>query len=134
MIALDTNTLVRYLLRDDPQQAELARCLLQDRLTPNEPGLVTITTLIELCWVLRRGYRVSPADIRRTVERLFQTPQLLFEQAGTVQRALALGLDELADAIIHETGRELGCDKTLTFDRRFARLDGVELLKSAAPS
>lgn len=35
---------------------------------------------------------------------------------------------EIVDALIHELGRQAGCDETVTFDERFARLPGVRLL------
>ncbi len=128
MIAIDTNILVRYLVRDDPDQAQRAKTLLQERLSPDAPGLVTIATLVELSWVLGKGYKISPDAVRQIVARLLDTPELAFERASVVQRALALELPDLGDAMIHETGREHGCDMTLTFDRHFARTDGVELL------
>ena len=54
MIAIDTNILVRYLVRDDPDQAGRARKLLQETLSADEPGLVTIATLVELGSMSRR--------------------------------------------------------------------------------
>ena len=38
MIAIDTNVLVRYLVRDDAEQAEAARLLLEG-MTSERPGL-----------------------------------------------------------------------------------------------
>lgn len=35
---------------------------------------------------------------------------------------------DLTDAIIRRPGQARGCERTVTFDRGFARLDGVELL------
>ncbi len=128
MIAIDANILVRYLVRDDPDQARRAKKLLQETLSADEPGLVTIATLVELGWVLGKAYKIPADEVRQIVSRLLDTPQIVFEQSAVVQRALALELSDLADAIIHEAGRESGCDKTLTFDRNFARIDGVELL------
>ncbi|MDE2906398.1 MAG: PIN domain-containing protein, partial [Acidobacteriota bacterium] len=53
MIALDTNVLVRYLVDDDPEQAETARALLAS-VTPTRPGFVCREVMVELVWVLRR--------------------------------------------------------------------------------
>ena len=39
MTALDTNVIVRYLVRDDAEQAAAARALL-DGLTPGNPGFI----------------------------------------------------------------------------------------------
>ena len=50
------------------------------------------------------------------------------EQPAVVTAALRRAHDTLADTLIHEVGRAHGCDWTATFDRRFARLDGVRRL------
>ncbi|GAB6042844.1 type II toxin-antitoxin system VapC family toxin [Endothiovibrio diazotrophicus] len=49
MIALDTNILARYLLNDDPEQAEAATRLLSRKETFTAPP----TVLLELAWVLK---------------------------------------------------------------------------------
>lgn len=51
---------------------------------------------------------------------------IVVEQAATVERALALNHADFADAIVHEVGAAAGRSKTMTFDRRCARLEGVE--------
>jgi predicted nucleic-acid-binding protein len=35
-----------------------------------------------------------------------------------------------SDALIHHIGSALGASKTVTFDRKFAQLDGVALLQA----
>jgi len=131
VITIDSNVLIRYIVRDDPVQAERARRLLQEELTAEEPGLITVAALAKLCWVLRRGYRRSREEIESIVLELMQVEQLVFERAEAIEAALASPHAGVVDSIIHEVGRLLGSEKTLTFDRKFARLDGVELLETA---
>lgn len=38
MIGLDTNVLVRYIVRDDPKQTAAATALIEQRCTPDSPG------------------------------------------------------------------------------------------------
>ncbi len=128
MIAVDTNILVRYFADDDPLQSELARQLLEDTVTSDAPAYVTMVALVELIWVLEDIYKVTPASIRDIVAKLLVAPQILVEQADAVDRALKLKHADLADSLIHETGKALGCRQTLTFDKKFARLAGVALL------
>ena len=59
MIGLDTNVLVRYLVRDDAEQAEAARSLLES-LTVDSPGYVCREVTVEVVWVLERRYGNSP--------------------------------------------------------------------------
>jgi predicted nucleic-acid-binding protein len=53
VIALDTNVLVRYIVRDDEPQAAMATALIETECTTETPGLVTLVVLCELVWVLR---------------------------------------------------------------------------------
>lgn len=128
MIALDTNVLVRYLAEADTAEGQRAATLLEDQLTSEQPGYVTVIGLAELLWVLRTGYRVAVADQRHIVARLLEMPQIVVERGDIVERAIALPHNDLADCILHAVGQHDGCSHTATFDRRFARLDGVEMI------
>lgn len=57
MHALDTNVLVRFLVRDDEAQYVAARACLQAAVTRAEPLFVPDPVLCELVWVLDRTYR-----------------------------------------------------------------------------
>lgn len=129
MIALDTNVILRFLVQDDPKQAAIASHLFENVLTAEEPGFVTIVAVLELDWVLRSQYLFSADVVVKTIGQLMLAPNLAFEQAGALKTALAFEHGDLADNILHETGHANSCTKTLTFDRKFARLPGVELLK-----
>ena len=128
MIALDTNVLVRYLAQDDPDQAKAATRLMERKLTRRAPGFVSAVVLCELVWVLEDCYSLPRREIVSIVERLLDSSAILVDCASAARAALAHERIELADAIIHEIGRARRCEKTVTFDREFARLDGVELL------
>jgi predicted nucleic acid-binding protein len=41
--------------------------------------------------------------------------------------AIAQPRPDLADTLLHEVGKARNCERTVTFDRKFARLPGVEL-------
>jgi predicted nucleic-acid-binding protein len=128
VIALDTNVLVRFLVQDDPRQAALATRLIEEVLTPAEPGFVSLIVLVELTWVLGRAYRCAQAQIADIVSELAASDTIVIERASIVTAALQSSRGDLADGLIHEIGRAHGCEWTATFDRRSARLDGVELL------
>jgi len=128
VIALDTNILVRYLVRDEVAQAKLARQLFQKELSTERPGYVSIAATLELEWVLRSGYGFRRDAIRAAILGLIDTPTLIFEAEGAVSRAAADGPGDFVDRLIHFVGAAAGCQRTVTFDRAFAKLDGVELL------
>lgn len=131
MIGLDTNLLVRYLTQDDPVQSKKATEIMERRLSEKNPGFVSIVAMVETVWVLERAYRFSPREIVAAVERLLQAEVLVVENEQEVfiaMIALKEGLGSFADAVIGALGSRSGCARTLTFDRRAARLPAFELI------
>ena len=128
MIAIDSSVLIRYLAQDDEAQAARATRLFEHELTPADPGLITVTALIETSWVLRRIYGQDWEAIFEIVARLIAAPNLVIEHTDAVALAIE-SRARFADALIHLIGKQLGADRTITFDQRFARMDGVELLR-----
>ena len=128
MIAVDTNIFVRYLVQDDPAQGAIATNLLENTLTSENPGFVTLVAVLELDWVLRTLYGFSPLIVANAIAALMSSPSLVFESDAAVRAALGFEHGDLADNILHEVGQANGCTKTVTFDKKFARLEGVELL------
>ena len=52
MIGLDTNVVVRYLVKDDPRQAEKAATFIQKQSRRNDVLFLNHIVLCELVWVL----------------------------------------------------------------------------------
>jgi predicted nucleic-acid-binding protein len=130
MIGLDTNVLVRYVMQDDPGQAARATRLM-DSLTPEEPGFVALVCVVEAGWVLSSSYGLTRAQVALVVEGLLRTKELAVERADVVLRALRVfqaSSADLADCLIAQAGLSAGCDRTMTFDRKAARLAGMALL------
>lgn len=127
MIAIDTNVLLRYLVNDEPEQAKRVARLFEDELSATSPGFVSLVVVCELVWALKRTFAIERDVVVATVLELLQTPRLVVEESDLVEAA-ARGSGDIADSIIHGIGMRSGCSHTLTFDKRFARLDGVELL------
>ena len=131
MIGLDTNILIRYLTLDDPAQSARAIEILERRLTPNNPGFVSVVAMVETVWVLDRAYGLTNREIATAVERLLQVEVLEIEseqEVFTAMVALKQGRGSFADALIAELALRAGCTRTLTFDRKAARLPGFELV------
>ena len=129
MIGLDTNVVVRYLVQDDPDQAAAASALI-DELTDTNPGYLSLVTVVELYWVLRRAYRIGTERCAELLEGLLDARELRVDRAAMVRAALTLshGGVDFADAVIVEVGRAAGCDHTVTFDQRAARDGTMRLL------
>jgi predicted nucleic-acid-binding protein len=130
MIGLDTNILVRYLTQDDPVQSPSATALIERRLTEQEPGFISIVAMAETVWVLERAYGLGASVIAAAIERTLQADILVVEneqEVFTAMTALKDGRGAFADALIGALGVRAGCSRTLTFDRKAARLSGFEL-------
>ena len=124
MIALDTNVLVRFLTGDDPAQQADASALL-DRLTPEEPGFIAREVVLELVWVLGRGYGVPRKRIAEILGELLETRGLLFDSAADVAHAAAeygRGGPEFADRMILAAAQRVEAVPLYTFDYGLSRL------------
>lgn len=131
MIALDTNVLVRFLVQDDPMQAQLATKVI-DQLTDDAPGFVSREVLIELVWVLERAYRLGGPEIATALDGLLSATELEVEGSDEVAPALELYRNDgfgFADLMIAAAARRAGATEMVTFDRKAARLPGVHLIK-----
>ena len=128
MIALDTNVLVRYIAQDGGKQAVIASQIIETQLSEAEPGFVSLPVICELVWTLRTRYKRSRNDVGAAIMLLMNARQLVVDQQDVIAKAINYGRADIVDAIIHLIGQSAGCTKTVTFDRQFARLPGVELL------
>jgi predicted nucleic-acid-binding protein len=131
MIGLDTNILVRYLVQDDPVQSPKATQIVERRLTEQNPGFVSVVTMAEIVWVLERAYGLPTHAIAAAIERILQIGVIVVEneqEVFTAMIAVKNGSASFADALIAALGARAGCTRTLTFDRKAARLTSFELV------
>ena len=116
MIGLDTNVLVRYLAQDEPRQAAKAREIIERRISLENPGFISIVTMVEAVWVLDRAYGLSNEEIAAAVERILQTDVFAVENEQIVFTAMVAmreGRGSFADAVIaarNESGLRLHAD------------------------
>ncbi len=127
MIAVDTNVLLRYLLRDDEVQAEKARHIFER----GERVLITDVVLAETMWTLvGRRYRAVKADLVAVVDNLLQDPKVCFEDDDVVWKALQAYRKtdaDFADAlIVHKALKTVAIndelDTVYTFDNAALQL------------
>jgi predicted nucleic-acid-binding protein len=117
VLAVDTNIVVRLLMGDDARQTELA-ALLFDR----ETILIAKSVILELEWVLRRGYRQTSSAIAHALENLIALPNVTCEDEGSVRQALTwhrAGMD-FADAL--HLAASARATRFVTFDRDMIKI------------
>jgi predicted nucleic-acid-binding protein len=123
MIAVDTNSLVRFLTEDDAQQAARAVRLLKGE----TEVFVGKTVLLETAWVLRSVYDFSVPDIVAAFQKLGGINSVVFEDAPSVALALHWiqenGLD-FADALHLATTHTIGAQPFYSFDQPLVKRGG----------
>jgi predicted nucleic-acid-binding protein len=131
MIGLDTNVLLRYLAQDDPAQSPRATEIITRRLSEEEPGFVSLVTVLEVTWVLRSLYQRSRREIASDLEMILAADTLEVQNEQQVYHAVVAlrnGTGTFQDALIGSLGIWRGCSVTLTFDEKAAqKLDGFAL-------
>jgi predicted nucleic-acid-binding protein len=121
VIGLDTNVLVRFIVRDDEAQARSAARLIESRCTVEDPGWISQVVLCELAWVLGRGYGYDRTTVASVVRRILTVRELRVEAAEAAWKALRhyeAGGAEYADWLIGAANRANLAEATYTFDRR----------------
>jgi predicted nucleic-acid-binding protein len=85
---LDTNVLVRAVVKDDARQSALARRFLERESTPEAPCFINRIVLCELVWVLETSYDYPRAQVADILEKILLTTAFVVENAHQVLTAL----------------------------------------------
>lgn len=120
MIGLDTNVIVRFIAQDDPKQSPEATALI-NTLSEQNPGFITLVTLVELVWVMQSCYQTSKNEIVEILESLIATQELRIENIETVIQALRVFSQtaaDFSDCLIERSASQAGCDYCVTFDAK----------------
>ena len=123
MRALDTNVLIRLIVRDDPDQVARAEAFVETG------ARVSLLVLAETVRVLQSAYGLDQRRVATVVEMLLDHDRLTLQDEDVVRRAHATfrgqGTGEFSDCLIVETARKAGHRPVGTFDRRLSRVDGT---------
>lgn len=115
MITIDTNIVVRYLIKDDEIQAQLAIALFK-----NNRCFVLKTVILETVWVLssKQGYALARDVIVSRIQHLLKLSSVEIEDMDSVILAVhwyGLGMD-FADGL--HLASSLQTEQFVTFDKR----------------
>lgn len=127
MRAVDTNLLVRLIVRDDPKQVAGAEAFIE------RGAWVSHLALVEAMWVLSAVYERNAGSLAATVEMLLNHRTLTVQDADVVAAALvhfrkrpAIGF---SDCMLLETARKNGHLPLGTFDQNLSKLPDAERLQ-----
>ena len=121
MRAVDTNVLVRLVVRDDADQVRVAEEFVA------AGAWVSQLVLAETMWVLDAVYERTPEQIATAVDMLLNHQQISVQDSDVVAAAIesfrkrpSLGF---SDCLVLEIARKVGNLPLGTFDRELAKLD-----------
>jgi predicted nucleic-acid-binding protein len=130
MRAVDTNLLVRLLVRDDPRQVRAAESFTA------AGAWVSHLVLAEAMWVLDAVYGRSPKQVATAVDMLLNHRDVTIQDADVARDALdqfkkrpALGF---SDCLVLEVARKAGHLPLGTFDHDLAKLDRTNKLSASS--
>lgn len=118
-VAVDTNVLVRAVVRDDPVQASVAARILTDA----EIIAITLPCLCEFVWVLRRVYGIQPSEVANAIGALLGAANVEINRPA-VEAGLSVleAGGDFADGVIAYEGIWLGGEIFVSFDKKAVAL------------
>ena len=132
MKAIDTNVLIRFVTKDDENQAHLVYQLFKQAEATGEKLFVPLLVVLEVIWVLQSVYETPDSEIVETFSDLLSMPVLGFESETVVQRFIesATGTHfDLSDLLIAHSAQSSDCQSVFTFDKKAAKFKLFESLK-----
>ncbi|HEV2135186.1 MAG TPA: type II toxin-antitoxin system VapC family toxin [Terracidiphilus sp.] len=118
-VAVDTNVLVRAVVRDTPHQAARADAIL------NRASLVAVSLpcLCEFAWVLDSVYGLDRSRIAAAIDTLCKAANVVVDQPA-VDSGLAVlrAGGDFADGVMAQQGFWLGGEKFVSFDKKAVML------------
>jgi predicted nucleic acid-binding protein len=122
---LDTNPVVRYLVRDNVEFATRAEALIDS----GRPLRLSVVTIAEIAFVLVRHYKIDRARVVDALVELLNRANIDTHEVVTEVAVEALllcrrsGRINFADALLWAVARTAAPARVWTFDRRFPDQD-----------
>ena len=123
MRAVDTNLLVRIVVRDDEVQARAADAFI------SAGAWVPHVVLVETVWVLQSAFEKSHSEVAAALDLLLEHESLALQEPEVVAAALASYRERpslgFSDCFILAIVQKAGHVPLGTFDRSFSKLGDV---------
>ena len=138
MKAVDTNVLIRFIMKDDEKQAQSVYQLFKQSEQNQQPLFVLLLVVLEVIWVLKSVYEIPNADIVQTFSDLLAMSVLSFESENVLENFIEStantsfdlsDLSDLSDLLIANSAYSSDCESIFTFDKKASKFKYFELLK-----
>ncbi|MFC1584813.1 PIN domain-containing protein [Fibrobacterota bacterium] len=124
MKGLDTNVIVRFLVKDHGPQSDKALRFFTNAEKKKDRLLIPHVVILETIWVLESVYNCARAEILDALEKLTQIQVFEFEHIAVIQKFISTGRNsriDLSDLFIGIICSHLKCEKTISFDKKAAK-------------
>lgn len=125
---LDTNIILRHLLRDDEEKATASKALLARLERGDARARTSDIVVAEVVFVLERSYRVPKEEIRDHVLPIILFPGLMLPSKRLYLRAFELYVERnisFADAYNAALMEKLKIAQVASYDPHFDRIEGI---------
>jgi predicted nucleic-acid-binding protein len=120
MNLIDTNYILRYLLKDIEDQYLLAQSVIE-----RESIFIPDFIVAEIIYVLERVYLIDRKNIENALSGLFSYPNLIFHERAVILQSLSIysskGVD-YSDALLIAYYKADEKNKVFTFDKKLTKL------------
>ncbi|MGI9025415.1 MAG: type II toxin-antitoxin system VapC family toxin [Burkholderiaceae bacterium] len=118
-VVVDTNILIRAVVRDDPAQSRVAAKVLTDA----ELIAVALPCLCEFVWVLRKVYGFPSSDAATAIRALLAAANVEMNRpAAEAGLSVLESGGDFADGVIAYEGNWLGGETFVSFDKQAVTL------------
>ena len=113
------------------RNAKIATAFIEDNCTKDNQGFINYITLCEMCWVLKRLYKIPREQLAEIIEQLLRTAQLFVQEPQVIWMALEefkINSADFPDCLISQINLANDCSTTATFDVKASKAAGFYLL------
>ena len=131
MPTLDTNVLIRYLVKDDPQQNLDASRFISQFVDSEASLFLPNSVVLETEWVLRSVYKFPKESVTEFFIGLLEAREMSFQDEASIERAIYLHREhnaDFADCLHVATAISYDQLPLVTFDKQAMRIEGIEAI------
>lgn len=127
---IDTNVIIRYLTRDNPDQSHRAHLLFRKLASNTEQAGLSEGVLVEAVQVLSssRLYNMARGTIRDRLSAIIRSPGVRLRPKRRYLRALDIYADsslDFVDALLIAQAERLAAKTVISYDRQIGREAGI---------
>jgi len=129
---VDTNVFLRFLVNDDPAKADACEALFRKAIAGDEILSTSDMVIAEIIWVLESYYELKKSDIRESVEKILNTPNLHCPNQEIIISALSIYDEQNIDFIDAYNAFLLKRDEIneiYSYDKHFDRVDWIKRIE-----